>query len=180
MSVDDLVSRYIPAWRTDPQKSHITIRQLATHTSGIEDAEQDHINHMELPGWKGDFWKRTPDPFSVAIHQAPVIFAPGTSYAYSNPGMAALAYAVTASLKIAPQADIYAALKARLFDPLGIPEPNGRSDTATRTTVDGLRLYANWGGAAFSPRATARIGQLMLRRVNGKANASSTSCWWSG
>ena len=63
MSVDDLVSRYIPAWRSDPQKSHITIRQLATHTSGTEDAEQDHINHMELPGWKGDFWKRTPDPF---------------------------------------------------------------------------------------------------------------------
>ena len=37
--------------------------------------------------------------FARAIHQAPVLFAPGTRYAYSNPGMAALAYAVTASLK---------------------------------------------------------------------------------
>ena len=164
MSVDDLVFRYIPAWRTDPQKSHITIRQLATHTSGIEDAEQDHINHMELPGWKGDFWKRTPDPFSVAIHQAPVIFAPETSYAYSNPGMAALAYAVTASLKNAPQADIYAALKARLFDPLGIPETEWSIGYGHAYAVDGLRLHANWGGAAFSPRATARIGELMLRQ----------------
>src|SRR5579883_2827424 len=35
---DDLASRYIPLWRNDPQKSRITIRELATHTSGIEDA----------------------------------------------------------------------------------------------------------------------------------------------
>jgi len=105
IKVDDLAAQYIPAWRSDPQKSRITIRQLATHTSGIEDAEQGDIDHMKLPGWKGDFWKRTPDPFSVAIHHAPVIFTPGTSYEYSNPGMAALAYAVTASLKGAPGAE---------------------------------------------------------------------------
>src|SRR5262249_50711435 len=98
IKIDDRAAQYIPAWRGDPRKSAITIRQLATHTSGIEDAEQDDIDHMQLPGWKGAFWKREPDPFSIAIHQAPVIFSPGTSYAYSNPGMAALAYAVTASL----------------------------------------------------------------------------------
>ena len=51
-----------------------------------------------------------------------MIFPPGTSYAYSNPGMAALAYAVTASLKGAPQTDIHALLKARLIEPLGIPD----------------------------------------------------------
>ncbi len=162
ISVDDPASKYIPAWRNDPQKSRISIRQLATHTSGIEDAEQDGINHMKLPGWKGDFWKRTPDPFSVAIHDAPVIFPPGTSYAYSNPGMAALAYAVIASLKSAPQTDIHAALKARICDPLGIPDDEWSTGYNQAYTVDGLRLYANWGGAAFSPRAAARIGQLMM------------------
>src|SRR3954467_6852319 len=36
---DALASKYIPAWRGDARKSKITIRQLATHTSGIEDAE---------------------------------------------------------------------------------------------------------------------------------------------
>jgi hypothetical protein len=30
--------------------------------------------------------------------------------------------------------------------------------------VDGLQLYANWGGGSFTPRATARIGQLMLHQ----------------
>lgn len=163
---DDRASRYIPAWRGDPQKSLITIRQLATHTSGIEDAEQDNIDHMQLPGWKGAFWKREPDPFSVAIHQAPVIFPPGTSYAYSNPGIAALAYAVTA----ATQTDLHSLLKARLFDALGIPEADWSIGYGRAYAVDGLQLYAAWGGGAFTPRATARIGQLMLHEGewNGK------------
>jgi CubicO group peptidase (beta-lactamase class C family) len=163
MKPDDLAAKYIPAWRSDSRKSRITIRQLATHTSGIEDAEQDGIGHMQLPGWKGAFWKRTPDPFSVAIHQAPVIFTPGSSFEYSNPGMAALAYAVTASLKGAPETDIRAALKKRILDPLGIPEPEWSIGYGRAYSVDGLDLYANWGGGAFSPRATARIGQLMLQ-----------------
>lgn len=162
IKVDDLASKFIPAWRNDPQKSMITIRQLATHTSGIEDAEQDDISHMQIPGWKGAFWRREPDPFSIAIHDAPVIFPPGTSYAYSNPGMAALAYAVTSSLKGAAQTDIRALLKTRLFDPLGIPEAQWSIGYGQAYTVHGLDLYANWGGAAFTPRATARVGQLML------------------
>ena len=170
IAIDDLASKYIPAWRDDPQKSRITIRQLATHTSGVEDAEQDDIDHMQLPGWKGAFWKRTPDPFSIAIRDAPVIFPPGSSFEYSNPGMAALAYAVTASLKGAPQNDIHSLLKARLFDPLGIPESHWSIGYNTPYVVDGLTLYANWGGGLFTPRATARIGQLMLHQGewNGK------------
>jgi CubicO group peptidase (beta-lactamase class C family) len=116
---DDLASQYIPGWSTDPRKSRITIRQLATHTSGIEDAEADSLPHDQLPEWKGAFWKRVPDPFTVALRQAPVIFEPGSRNAYSNPGMAALAYAVTASLK---GGDIRSLLKDRIFDPLGIPE----------------------------------------------------------
>jgi CubicO group peptidase (beta-lactamase class C family) len=170
ISPDDLASKYIPAWRSDPQKRRITIRELATHTSGIEDAEQDNIAHDKLPGWKGAFWRRDPDPFSIAVNQAPVIFPPGTSYEYSNPGMASLAYAVTASLKDAPQTDIRALLKARLCDPLGIPESQWSIGYGTPYKVDGLTLYANWGGGAFTPRATARIGQLMLHEGewNGK------------
>src|SRR3954453_6677551 len=61
ISADDPASKYIPAWKSDPARSAITIRQLATHTSGIEDAEQGNIPHEKLTGWKGDFWKRKPD-----------------------------------------------------------------------------------------------------------------------
>jgi CubicO group peptidase (beta-lactamase class C family) len=166
---DDFAAKYIQRWRSDPLKSRITIRQLASHTSGIEDAEQDDIDHAKLPGWKGDFWRRTPDPFSIALDHAPVLFPPGTNHAYSNPGMAALAYAVTASLK-GPQKDIRALLAAQLMEPIGIPSSDWSIGYDHAYIVDGLTLYANWGGGQFTPRAVARIGQLMLHRGewNGK------------
>jgi CubicO group peptidase (beta-lactamase class C family) len=158
---DDPASKYIPGWLADSLKSKITIRQLATHTSGIEDAEQGFLPHDQLPGWKGAFWKREPDPFSVALRDAPVIFEPGSQYAYSNPGMAALAYAVTASLK---GSDIRSLLKDRVFDPLGIPPNDWSIGYGHGYELDGLTLYANWGGASFTARAAALVGQLMMQQ----------------
>jgi CubicO group peptidase (beta-lactamase class C family) len=159
ISPDDLASKYIPAWRTNPLKSKITIRQLATHTSGVSDAEQDGIPHDQLSGWKGDFWKRTPDPFSIAIRQAPVLFEPGTQNAYSNPGMAALSYAITAALD---GGDVRSLLKERVMDPLGVSEQDWSIGYGRTYEVDGLKLWANWGGATFTARAAARLGQLMM------------------
>ena len=165
ISPDDLASQYIPAWRADPRKSKITIRMLATHTSGIEDAEQDDLPHDRLTGWKGAFWKRDPDPFSIALRDAPVLFEPGTSNEYSNPGMAALSYAITASLG---GGDIRTLLQGRVFDPLGIPERCWSIGYGKAYELDGLRLYANWGGASFTARAAARVGQLMMREGDWK------------
>jgi CubicO group peptidase (beta-lactamase class C family) len=158
---DDRASMYITGWSADPVKSRITIRELATHTSGIADAEQDGLPHDQLPGWKGDFWKRTPDPFSIAVRQAPVLFEPGSQYAYSNPGMASLSYAISASLH---GGDIRALLKERVLKPLGVPEKDWSIGYGQAYEVDGLKLYANWGGATFTARAAARIGQLMMLR----------------
>ncbi|MPY91247.1 MAG: serine hydrolase [Luteitalea sp.] len=164
LDVDDPAWKYIRAWRNDPVRSKITIRHLVTHTSGIEDAEQDGLPHEKLPGWKGAFWRRDPDPFSIAIHQAPVRFEPGTKYAYSNPGFAALAYAVTASLKGTPHRNIRALLKHRVFEPIGLRDEEWSIGYDRPYDVDGLRLYATWGGGSFTARAVARIGQWMLQR----------------
>jgi CubicO group peptidase (beta-lactamase class C family) len=176
LDIDDPACKYIPAWRDHPHKSAITIRHLATHSSGIEDAElsqeeralalaegktlTDH--HMSLPGWKGAFWRKEPDPFSVAIHQAPVVFEPGTRYAYSNPGMAALAYAVTTSLRGSPQPDIRTLLQERVMDPIGVPEQEWSIGYGRAYGVDDMQLYANWGGGEYTARAVARVGRLML------------------
>lgn len=166
ISADDLASRYIPAWKGDPLRGLITIRELATHTSGIEDAEQDDIPHAKLTGWKGDFWKREPDPFSISLHQAPVIFKPGTSNAYSNPGMAALAYAITSSLRGAPQTDLRELLRQRVMEPIHIPDKEWSIGYGKPSEVDGLKLYATWGGAAYSPRAAAAVGRLLMHKGN--------------
>ncbi|MDX9754445.1 MAG: serine hydrolase, partial [bacterium] len=174
---DDLASRYIPQWREDPRKARITIRHLATHSSGIEDAElseadraaaaqQDQsvsTDHMQLPGWKGAFWRKEPNPFTLARDQAPVCFEPGTQYAYSNPGMAMLSYAITAAMQNSPYDNIRTYLRDRLFRPLGIEDREWSIGYGQTYEVDGLNLVANWGGGGFTPRAVARIGHLLLR-----------------
>ncbi len=163
---DDPAWRYIPAWRGDPQKSLITLRQLATHSSGIEDAEEGGISHMDLPGWKGAFWRKDPDPFTPAIYQAPVIFPPGTGYAYSNPGMGALAYAVTASLLHQGPPDIRTLLKDRIMEPIGMNPEDWSIGYGQTYRLDGLSLVPDWGGGSFTARAVARVGLLMLQRGN--------------
>jgi CubicO group peptidase (beta-lactamase class C family) len=96
IAADDPASEYVSSWAHDSVRSRITIRHLATHSSGIKDADipGSSLGQTDLPGWKGAFWQcRQPeedglDPFSLAVYQAPILFEPGSDYAYSNPGMA--------------------------------------------------------------------------------------------
>jgi Beta-lactamase class C and other penicillin binding proteins len=163
----DPASRYIPQWRDDPAKREITLAQLATHTSGIEDANEDGVPHRLLPGWKGDFWKGLPvpnDPFTLSRDRAPVLFTPGSQYHYSNPGIAMLTYCVTAALRDTPHRNVRSLLKHRVMDPLEIPETEWSVGYDTTYDVDGLPLVGSWGGAAFSANATARLGRLLLHK----------------
>ena len=89
IALDDRVSKFVPQWRNDPHKATITIRHLGSHTSGLADAEDGDRPHEQLTGWQGDFWKRLPpprDPFTIARDLTPVLFDPGSSRQYSNPG----------------------------------------------------------------------------------------------
>lgn len=164
---DDLAATYIPQWTNDPQRSRVTVRHLASHTSGIEDAEADGLPHGQLTGWKGDFWKGLSppsDPFTIARDLAPVCDVPGTNERYSNPGMAMLAYCITASLRGMPDPDLRSLLRHRIMEPMGVPQEEWSVGYSTQTQVDGLTLVATWGGGAYSPNAVARLGRLMLRR----------------
>lgn len=162
LAPDDPASRWIEPWRADKGKARITLRHLATHSSGIEDAEIEGVPHEKLPGWKGAFWRRDPDPFSIALDQAPLLFEPGTRFHYSNTGMAALAYAVTASLTETPLANIRDLLDERLMKPLGIAPAEWSIGYGRAYRVDGLDLWANWGGGRFTPRAAVKIGALVM------------------
>lgn len=177
---DEPVCRYIPEWKNDPIKSKITVLSLATHSSGIEDAElnekdvaaakEDGIKivdkHMDIPGWKGNFWRQDPDPFTMARDYAPTLFLPGSSYHYSNPGMAMLSYSVTASYKGTDYKDIRSLLEERIYTPIGMKKDDWQIGYGKTFEVDGLRLVPNWGGGSFTPRAVARLGRLMLNNGN--------------
>ena len=161
---DDLACKYVPSWGDDPRKSRITIRHLATHASGIEDAEEDGKPHNKLTGWKGAFWKKKPNPFLNSRDDAPVIFEPGADIQYSNPGMGMLSYCVSAALRGAPESDVRSLLTKRIMDPIGVPRSEWSMGYGATYELDGLKLHANWGGGSYSPNAVARVGRLMLRK----------------
>ncbi|MHC4229294.1 MAG: serine hydrolase domain-containing protein, partial [Planctomycetota bacterium] len=166
IAADDPVYKYVTQWKGHPDKSRITIRHLATHSSGIEDAEQDDIPHTELPGWKGGFWRKDPDPFTLSRDKAPIVFTPGAKYAYSNPGMAMLSYAVTASLRNAKHIDVRTLLREHIMRPIGAKDSEWSIGYGKTYDVDGLKLVPNWGGGSYTARAVARVGRLMLRKGN--------------
>jgi len=169
IALDDKAARFVPQWRDDPRKSQITIRQLGSHASGIEDAEQDDIPHDKLSGWKGLFWKATAapnDPFTLSRDRVPVVYEPGQQSRYSNPGIAMLAYCLTAALKDAPQKDLRTLLRERVMQPIGVPDDEWSVGYRKTFMVDGLPLVPAWGGGSFTARAAAHVGRLMLRRGN--------------
>jgi CubicO group peptidase (beta-lactamase class C family) len=165
LHADDRVATFVPEWAADPRKSQITVAQLASHTSGLEDAEENRIAHERLTGWKGDFWRRDPtDPFTISRDSTPVVFEPGERASYSNPGMAMLAYTVTAAIQSGEQKDLRSLLRDRVLRPIGVNDAEWTIGYGKPARVGELNLFANWGGASFTPRATARVGRLMLRQ----------------
>lgn len=164
LQLDSRASTYIPSWRSDSLKSRITIRHLATHSSGLEDAEEPGKRHDQLEGWKDAFWRQDPDPFIHAIQSAPVLFEPGSSYAYSSVGFAALSYVLAAALRGSDTRDIRRRLNTRIMRPIGIPAGAWTIGYQSTYTRDGLRLVASHGGGTFTARAAARVGQLMLEQ----------------
>lgn len=166
ISLDDRAEKFVPEWRGDARKSRITIRQLGSHTSGLDDAEADGLPHDKLTGWKGDFWKRLAPPrdsFTLSRDQTEARFEPGERLQYSNPGIGMLAYCVTASLKGGSDVDIRTLLRNRIMRPIGVSDAEWSVGYGDTTQVGGLPLIATWGGAAFTPRAAAKVGRLLLR-----------------
>ena len=82
LNYDDLVEKYLDI----PYKG-ITIRQLLTHTSGLPDYQEIMDKHWDKTKVAGN-----PDIINYLNQYAPpVLFAPGTSYKYSNTGYVLLA-----------------------------------------------------------------------------------------
>jgi CubicO group peptidase (beta-lactamase class C family) len=169
IELTDPVSKYVPQWKMDPRKASITIAQLGSHTSGLEDAEADGLAHDKLTGWKGDFWKRRPpprDPFTISRDITPLVYEPGQESRYSNPGIAMLSYVITAAIQDGPQQDLRTLLAERVMRPMGVPAREWSVGYGQTVEVDGLPLVASWGGGNYTARAVARVGRLMLKQGN--------------
>jgi len=178
IKVDDPACKYIPEWENDPQNQRLQYVSWPPTVPGsrmrnslrrillmLKQRDSDKDRHMDIPGWKGNFWRKDPDPFTMARDMAPVIFTPGTAFHYSNPGMAMLSYGITASYR-GTQYKMSVHFFAKDLSTIGMNDSEWSIGYGQTYNVNDLELVANWGGGSFTPRAVARIGRLMLN--NGK------------
>ena len=129
LSLDDPVSKYVFGV-TEGDK--ITIRQLLSHTSGLQDFwPQDYsFIDMEKP--------TTPQHIVDKWAKKPLDFQPGTRWQYSNTG-----YVVAGMIaeKVSGQ-ELVAFLKQRIFTPLGMASVRNQDDTNTSAFPAGYHRFA--------------------------------------
>ena len=161
LSLDDPATAHVPDWREDPTRAFVTLRQLASHTSGLDAAEEGYEFGPELPGWKGDFWGPPQRRWSIAL-EAPMATAPGVEFRYSNPGFAVFSLAVASAAAEGGARDLRTVYADRIMRPLGVPDREWSLSDGRVYSKDGLTLIRMGGGAQFSARALVAIGALLL------------------
>jgi CubicO group peptidase (beta-lactamase class C family) len=103
MALDDSVRVYVAAFPHDA-----TIRELASHTAGLRANAADELVN-------GRHYRSVTDALAIFIDD-PLLFAPGTDYAYSNWGYVLLGAAIEKAAR-APYARV---VRDRVLAPLGL------------------------------------------------------------
>lgn len=167
--LDEPASAHIPEWRQDAARANISLLQLATHSTGIEDVYFGGGTEPDQ-GWQGTYYRNRVQRFQMALSVAPLLFTPGSEYRYSGVGYHALSYALGHALHVQGQPDARTLIQQRILERLEIA-PNAWSVSYGEAyPVADMTLFAIGSGADFTARAAARIGQLMLDegRWNGR------------
>ena len=81
LSLDDHLGRFLPDYPNRSVRDIVTVRQLLTHRSGI--GRMDRLGEQGLALRNG---LRSVDSWLPLFAERPPLFAPGTSYRYSNEG----------------------------------------------------------------------------------------------
>jgi CubicO group peptidase (beta-lactamase class C family) len=162
VNLDDDIRKYLPWLQikfADNQK--ITIRQLLTHTAGIEDGMVGVNYHdARFPITMGTFFKE---------HKPKVVFTPGKQMSYSNRGMA-LAGLIVETISGIP---FYQYVEKNIFFPLLMRHSSFRQplpDTLKQKTLrylpelDNDFLITYPSGSLFT--TVADMGNFMLAHLN--------------
>jgi CubicO group peptidase (beta-lactamase class C family) len=113
---EDTLPRALPGFPA--YGNDITIRHLLTHTSGLPDYEQlmESAEKEKGPIWTPERQIRDDEVLALLEKETRGLFAPGTSWAYSNSGYVLLGL-VAARAAGKPFGDV---LRERIFAPLGM------------------------------------------------------------
>jgi CubicO group peptidase (beta-lactamase class C family) len=151
VGLDDTIDRWMPDL---PEADQVTLKMLANHTSGYPDYETD-------PAWVAAYYA---DPFHIWTFQErlayafsrPVLFAPGTNWAYAHTNFMILGE-VLARIGGQPLATL---LSEKVLGPMGltgtaesqtsdVPNPVLHAHTSERREALGIPA-----GTAFSEEST--------------------------
>ena len=129
---EDTLTRALPGFPA--YGSSVTIRHLLTHTSGLPDYEtlMDSAEKVKGPIWTPERQIRDDEVLALLQKETHGLFAPGTSWAYSNSGYVVLGL-IAARAADKPFGDV---LRERIFGPLGMTRTlayeKGKNEVADR------------------------------------------------
>jgi len=155
LSLDEPVSETIPAWRADPRKARVTIRQLLDFSCGLDPVFSLHNNN---PG----------DRDSIAI-RAPLVANPGSAFIY-GPSALQIFHAVLKQKLQGESPTHY--LERRVLHRLGLGSQRYLTDSA------GNPLLAS--GWLLSARQWSKLGEVALNGGAPIVTAGSISQCWRG
>jgi CubicO group peptidase (beta-lactamase class C family) len=155
LSLDERVAETIPAWRADPRKARVTIRQLLDFSCGLDPV---FYLHNDNPG----------DRDSIAI-RAPIVASPGSTFIY-GPSALQVFHAVLRNKLNGESPTHY--LERRVLNRLGLGSQRYLQDRA------GNPLLAS--GWLLSARQWAKLGEVALNGGAPIVSSSSMAQSWRG
>ena len=155
LSLDEPVAQTIAAWRYDPRKAHVTIRQLLDFSAGL-----DPVNrlHNDNPG----------DRDAIAI-RAPIVAGPGSAFIY-GPAALQVFHAVLKEKLHGESPTRF--LERRVLRRMGLGSQRYLNDSAGNPL-----LAAGW---ILSARQWAKIGEVALSGGAPIVTAGSMAQCWRG
>ena len=155
LSLDEQVAEAIPAWRADPRKARVTIRQLLDFSCGLDPV---FYLHNDNPG----------DRDSIAI-RAPMVANPGSTFIY-GPSALQVFHAVLKEKLHGESPTHY--LERRVLHRLGLGSQRYLQDRA------GNPLLAS--GWLLSARQWAKLGEVALNGGAPIVSSGSMAQAWRG
>lgn len=152
LSLDDPIQKYVP--EVPDFGNEITLRHLATHTSGL----RDQWDLLSLAGWRWDDVITTEHILKMVGNQKDLNFDPGEQYTYCNTGFTLLAE-VVARVSGKSFADF---TKERIFTPLQMRHSQFYDDHTKIVKNRAYSYYPNDEGYQKSVLSYANVGATSL------------------
>jgi CubicO group peptidase (beta-lactamase class C family) len=155
LTLDERVAVTIPAWRNDPRKARVTIRQLLDFSCGLDPVFSLHNNN---PG----------DRDRIAIG-APIVANPGSTFIYGPSALQVFHQVLKEKLRGESPTHY---LERRVLNHLSLGSQRYLTDSAGNPL-----LAAGW---YLTAREWARLGQLVLAGGAPVVNSGSLAQCWRG